>query len=69
MAFVTDTPLAHRFAAPSPKAALNRLFVWGSVARERRILAEMDAARLSDIGLTAKAAKREAMKPFWLTRR
>ena len=69
MAFVTDTPLAHRYPAPSPKAVLNRLFTWSAVARERRALAEMDASRLADIGLTTKTARREAAKPFWLTRR
>ena len=34
--------------------------------RQRRALAEMDAVRLDDIGLTKSEAVLEAQKPFWL---
>lgn len=42
-----------------PFAGLLRL------ARQRRELAKLDARQLSDIGLTAAAAKSEANRPFW----
>ena len=34
--------------------------------RQRRALAEMDAVRLNDIGLTKSEAVLEAQKPFWM---
>ena len=34
--------------------------------RQRRALAEMDAERLNDLGLTKSEAVLEAQKPFWL---
>ena len=34
--------------------------------RQRRALAEMDAVRLNDIGLTKSEAVQEAQKPFWM---
>ena len=34
--------------------------------RQRRALAEMDAVRLDDIGLTKSEAVLEAQKPFWM---
>ena len=34
--------------------------------RQRRALAEMNAVRLDDIGLTKSEAELEAQKPFWL---
>ena len=34
--------------------------------RQRRALAEMDAVRLKDIGLTKTQAVLEAQKPFWM---
>lgn len=33
--------------------------------RSRRALAELDATRLDDIGLSADAAQREAARPLW----
>ena len=33
--------------------------------RQRRALAEMNAVRLDDIGLTKSEAELEAQKPFW----
>lgn len=53
----------------SPTGMLDRLFgtphAWDSRARERARLAEMDDARLDDIGLTRERALAEAAKPFW----
>ncbi|MEX0969869.1 MAG: DUF1127 domain-containing protein [Paracoccaceae bacterium] len=34
-------------------------------ARTRRALARLDTAALTDIGISARAARREAHKPFW----
>ena len=34
--------------------------------RQRRALAEMDAERLNELGLTKSEAVLEAQKPFWL---
>ena len=34
--------------------------------RQRRALAEMNAVRLDDIGLTKSEAVLEAQKPFWV---
>ena len=34
--------------------------------RQRRALAEMDAVRLADIGVTKSEAALEAQKPFWM---
>lgn len=36
-----------------------------ATARQRRQLAEMDADRLNDLGLTPTEALTEAVKPFW----
>lgn len=51
---------AHR--PSSPLARLNRaLAVW----RQRRQLAQLDANRLDDLGLSDRDALREANRPFW----
>lgn len=39
--------------------------VWSARARQRRDLSELSPELLSDIGLTADAARAEAEKPFW----
>ncbi len=61
-----SSPSADRTAATGARRglwqALRRL---GELARQRRALAEMDAHRLSDIGLSAEEARREAARPFW----
>ena len=44
---------------------LNRLLDMQSIRNERRALAEMDAARLSDIGVTPSAARAEMRRPAW----
>ncbi len=60
---VASTPRAgftHRFGSALRAA---RLMV--SRARERRILAGLDARELRDIGITPYEAGMEARKPFW----
>jgi uncharacterized protein YjiS (DUF1127 family) len=41
------------------------LLVWQMRAHQRARLAEMEAHRLDDMGITPAEAKREARKPFW----
>jgi len=53
----------------TPQAARKAAILWParmlSVWRQRRALAQLDAARLDDIGLTPTEARREASRPFW----
>ncbi len=64
-------PLRHdsltSFAHPVPRRRswLDRLRLWIGVAREREALARLDARLLSDIGVSAEAADREARRPCW----
>ncbi|WP_136439237.1 DUF1127 domain-containing protein [Pacificoceanicola onchidii] len=44
---------------------LSRLGQWAALARQRRALARLDDAALSDIGLSRDAAQSEASRPFW----
>ena len=44
---------------------LGTLHAWNRRSRERAQLAEMDDARLVDIGLTRERALAESDKPFW----
>lgn len=41
------------------------LWSWHERWRQRRILEEMEAHRLKDIGLSRAQARYEAAKPFW----
>ena len=41
------------------------LLRWDERARARAVLAGLDDARLSDLGVTRRAAQIEARKPFW----
>ncbi|MBR0681981.1 DUF1127 domain-containing protein [Roseomonas eburnea] len=41
------------------------LAMWRERARGRRLLIEMDARLLKDIGMTQDAAAAEAAKPWW----
>jgi len=36
-----------------------------STARQRRALGRLDSDQLSDLGLSTRAAQREARRPFW----
>jgi uncharacterized protein YjiS (DUF1127 family) len=42
-----------------------RLSAMQAVARQRRVLAGLDAARLHDLGLSADQAAAEAARPLW----
>ena len=51
-----------------PAAMLRVVGTWIERSRSRRALrelAELDACRLADIGLSRQEALREASKPFW----
>lgn len=52
--------------APALVSALAIAARWIERSRQRRALAEMEAHRLADIGLTAEEAHRESVKLFWL---
>jgi len=52
--------------APSPTPSLLASFLQAvRVWKERRELANMDASRLRDIGISQNAATREATRPIW----
>ncbi|SEQ45094.1 Uncharacterized conserved protein YjiS, DUF1127 family [Thalassovita taeanensis] len=44
---------------------IQRTFALLSLYRQRSALAEMDDARLADIGLSYRQALREARRPLW----
>jgi uncharacterized protein YjiS (DUF1127 family) len=44
---------------------LDRIETILAVWRQRRCLAQMDASRLKDIGITAGEAAQEAARPIW----
>ena len=54
--------MAHRIGIALAIATLGR---WLQRAAQRRALAELDDHRLWDIGVTRRAAAREARRPFW----
>ena len=70
-----DTVGAEKFyysRGPVPLGAWLRgrfglLLQWQRRWQQRRHLAELDAHLLRDIGVTPRAALREAGKPFWRT--
>jgi uncharacterized protein YjiS (DUF1127 family) len=39
--------------------------LWGTRARQRRRLRDLDAARLADLGISREQALHEAEKPMW----
>ncbi len=51
--------------AASPARSRFSLATLFDVWRSRRALAQLDASRLDDIGLSAKRAAKEAAKPVW----
>ena len=67
MTTLTHTPRSALFPVllTARLGVLNRLLEMQSVRNERRALAEMDASRLSDIGVTPSAARAEARRPAW----
>lgn len=44
---------------------LARIATMVKVARERRMLADLDSHALKDLGLTEKDVAREMARPFW----
>lgn len=56
----TNAPIAKRGFSPLTWVA-NML----KTRRERQVLADLDAHRLKDIGLTEAEAHREANRPLW----
>ena len=66
---------AQRLAGRSPvlqeswsdlaRASWRLVGLWRERARQRKVLAELDARMLNDIGITRDAAERESSKPFW----
>ncbi|MHA6347151.1 DUF1127 domain-containing protein [Roseivivax sp. CAU 1761] len=66
MFLATLSPLArlrpHRLAGWQPLAQLRR---WRALQRSRAALADLDDARLGDLGIDRRAAQREAARPFW----
>ncbi|QIE56448.1 hypothetical protein G5B40_13845 [Pikeienuella piscinae] len=71
MAFLTGVSTEpQRFqVALGVRAALRKIILWLSVARERRELAGLAYHRLDDIGVAPKAADSEAKRPFWAVRK
>jgi len=49
-------------------AALERILVWITVGRTRRMLAALDDRSLRDLGLDRATAAEESSKPFWRSR-
>ncbi|OZB14913.1 MAG: hypothetical protein B7X55_10490 [Rhodobacterales bacterium 34-62-10] len=56
-----------RLAPPavSLSALVQRLAAWRATRQQRRDLARLDAAALSDIGITPAQARAEAGRPVW----
>ncbi len=49
-------------------AAFERILVWITVGRTRRMLATLDDRTLQDLGLDRATAAEEYGKPFWRSR-
>ncbi len=73
----TQSPLSHSIVTIAGLNAAQTLFDlpwtvyrvlcrWQTRHEARLALKQMDMHRLADIGVTAKQAKREAKKPFWM---
>ena len=59
--------LSHAKTRICTTPARRRLSLWSlfALARQRRALAQMDEARLRDVGLTRDEANTEARRVFW----
>ena len=49
-----------------PTIPLKLVAIWARRARTRAALCKLDNARLDDIGLSYREARKEAHKPFWM---
>lgn len=59
-------PLSHAPSCRRPRASvLQRLAALAALYRQRRALAQMEDARLDDIGLSRAEALHEAGRPIW----
>ncbi|WP_095590396.1 DUF1127 domain-containing protein [Actibacterium ureilyticum] len=55
----------HPARAAAAGGVLPRIYRAFAVAEQRHKLAQMDDARLADIGVTRAQARAEARRPFW----
>lgn len=62
------TPERAAFSRLSLTAAFERILVWITVGRTRRMLATLDDRSLRDLGLDRATAAEESSKPFWYSR-
>jgi len=58
-------PSSPALRRPGFGRALKALARWRALRHERLALAELDAHRLRDIGISPEEARREALRPFW----
>jgi len=49
-----------------PAISLKTVAIWARRARTRAALAKLNNAALEDIGISHRAARIEANKPFWI---
>jgi len=57
--------LGHAIPRRDATTLFRYLLCRASLMRQRRALAQLDAERLDDIGLSADAARKEAARPIW----
>lgn len=57
--------VATRFAPEFAFHPIATFMTWVELTQQRRALSKLDAAALSDIGLSQSAADREAARGFW----
>jgi uncharacterized protein YjiS (DUF1127 family) len=67
MTTMTHTPRSALFPVvlTARLGVLDRLLTLYSIHNERRALAQMDASRLSDIGVSRSAARAESRRAAW----
>jgi|GEM_PF-3066918 len=61
MAYISTS----KVTAPCPKSVIAWMVQGFMIAKERRVLAQLTPAQLSDIGLTSHEAQLEAARSFW----
>ena len=65
MTMITNTSTCKVSCAPKRKGFLARIMSWNRLWVERQTLKTLDPHLLNDIGVTEKAARREAGRPSW----
>ena len=63
---INSSTFRHTTAAALLAHAWATLRLWRERARQRTHLSEMSAQMLDDVGISSRAARYEARKPFWL---